>query len=147
MTEDSSRPSGDGSDKIAAGVEQARRDLSGSLQELMAKADVPARVRDKAGQAREKAGQVREKAGQARDKTGHAREKAGQARGQVTGTLSTLNRTARDTAVRTTRQVTDAVEKRPAILYAAAGACTAAGLLRRGRGQGRGRGRGRGRWT
>lgn len=116
MTEDSSRPSGSGQDKIAAGIEQAR---------------------EKAGQAR---GQLTETF-TALNRT--ARDQAPKVRGKISASLTKAGQAipepARDTVVRTTRQATDAAEKRPAVLYAAAGVCTAAGfwLLRRGHKRGR----------
>lgn len=126
MDKDSSRPSGGDQEKIDAGIDQARRDLAGTMQALAAKADVPARVRDKAGQAREQiTGTLSTLNSTARDKAPKVRERVS---ASVTKAGQTIPEPARSTVVRTTRQATDAAEKRPAILYATAGVCAAAGL-------------------
>jgi hypothetical protein len=127
VSQDSSRPSGGDQDKIMAGIEQARKDLSDSVQALAAKVDVPARVKDRAGEARRRIDgtiatinrTAREKAPGVRDKVSTSLGKAGQA----------LPEPARDTVVRTTKQATEAAGKRPGALYAAAGACVAAGIF------------------
>jgi hypothetical protein len=134
MSQNSSRPSAGDPEKIVAGIEQARKDLSDSVQALAAKVDVPSRMKDTAGRAREQLGgtlatlnrTAREKAPHVRDrvaaslgKAGHTLEKAGQK----------LPEPARSTAVRTTRQATDVAGKRPRAVAAVAGACAAAGLL------------------
>jgi Protein of unknown function (DUF3618) len=53
MTQSPPRPSVGDQERIIAGIEQARQDLSDSMQALAAKVDVPARMRDTAGRARE----------------------------------------------------------------------------------------------
>ena len=133
MSNESSRPTGGEQDKIVAGIEQSRRDLAQSVQALAAKVDVPTRVRDKAGQARGQIGGTLDSLNRsARDKAPKVREKVS---ASVTKAGQTIPEPARTTAVRTTRQATAAAEKRPAVLYAAAGVFTAAGLwlLRRKR--------------
>lgn len=127
MTKNSSRSSIGDQEKIVAGIEQARQDLSDSVQALAAKIDVSARVKEKAGQARKQIGgtlgtlnrTARNKAPQVRDKVSASLGKAGQK----------IPEPARRSAERTTRQATDAARERPGAAYAAAaGVCAAAGL-------------------
>ncbi len=97
------RPASGDREEIAAGIEQTRQELAETVEALAAKVDVPARVRDKSAQVRE----------------------------QLTGTLQT----ARAKAPQVAASIGDAVPdpalrtvRRPAVLYAMAGAFTAAGL-------------------
>ncbi|WP_185792355.1 DUF3618 domain-containing protein [Actinoallomurus bryophytorum] len=101
----------DDREQLIAGIEQTRHDLAETVEALAAKADVASRVRGKTAQVR----------------------------GQIGGKFSTLTRTARDRAPGVRDQVSKAgrvipeparrtVTERPAVLYAAAGACVAAGL-------------------
>ncbi|WP_460356273.1 DUF3618 domain-containing protein [Actinoallomurus acanthiterrae] len=109
-------------DQIAA----TRQELGETVEELAAKADVPSRVKDKAAQLREQA------TGAPATLTRTARDKAPQIREQVTGTAAKAGQVipepARRTAVRATGQTAQAARERPGVLYAATGACTAAGL-------------------
>jgi MYXO-CTERM domain-containing protein len=123
MSQDTPRQGAAGDrDELVAGIEQDRQDLAKTVQALAAKADVPARVRDKASQVRDQLSTLNTT----------AREKAPQMREQVAASLTKAGQSipepARRTAVRTTRQATDAAAKQPAALYAAAGVCAAAGL-------------------
>ena len=112
-------------DELVAGIQETRQDLAQTVQALAAKADVPARVRGKATQVRD----------QLSGTFSTARDKAPQVRDQVGASLAKASQSIPEPARRTTRQATDAAAKRPAVLYAVAGACTAAGLWlwRRGR--------------
>jgi hypothetical protein len=114
-------------EKLVAGIEQTREDLAKTVQALAVKVDVPARVRGKTAQVRERLG------GTLATLNHTAREKAPQIREQVTASLTKAGQSipepARRTAVRTTRQATDAAGERPAVLGAAAAVCAAAGLL------------------
>lgn len=124
MTRSSPRTSGGDQERIVAGIEQARQDLGDSVQELAARIDVPARMRDTAGRARETltvlCGTVRMTAAASIGMAGEALEKAAER----------LPEPARGTAVRTTRDLTSAAGKRPGTVAVVAGVCVAAGLLR-----------------
>jgi hypothetical protein len=98
-------------EELVEGIERTRQDLAETVEALAAKADVPTRVRGKATEVRER----------------------------VTGTFATLTDTAREKAPqvreaipeparRTTEKAVRAAGERPAVLYAVAGAFTAAGL-------------------
>jgi ElaB/YqjD/DUF883 family membrane-anchored ribosome-binding protein len=101
----------DDREQLVAGIEQTRHDLAETVEALAAKADVASRVRGKTAQVR----------------------------GQISGKFTNLTHTARDRAPGVRDQVTKAgraipeparrtVTERPAVLYAAAGVCVAAGL-------------------
>jgi Protein of unknown function (DUF3618) len=130
MSQETPRPgAADERDELVAGIQETRQDLAETVQALAAKADVPARVRGKATQVREQVSGTLGTLGTT------AREKAPQVREQVGASLAKAGQSIPEPARRTTRQATDAAVKRPAVLYAVAGACTAAGLWlwRRGR--------------
>jgi hypothetical protein len=105
-------------EEIVAGIEQTRHDLAETVEALAAKVDVPSRVREKTVQVR---GQVSDRIGTL---TQTARDKAPQVRASLAKAGDRIPEPAR----RTTQKATDAAARRPAILYAAAGLCTAAGL-------------------
>jgi hypothetical protein len=138
MSQDTNPAGGAGErEQLVAGIEQTRQDLARTVQALAAKADVPARVRGKAGQvreqlltlnqtARDRAPQVREQLA-ALNQT--AREKAPQVRDQVTATLGKAGQNLPEPARRTTRQAADAAGRRPGLVYGAAGVCAAVALL------------------
>jgi hypothetical protein len=126
MTQSSSRPPGeDGTEagrsereELTVGIERTRQDLAETVEALAAKADVPTRVRGKATEVRERV------TGTFTTLTDTAREKAPRVREQVGKAGQAIPEPAR----RTTRQAARAVGERPAVLYAVAGAFTAAGL-------------------
>lgn len=104
MTQSSPRPPAGEQEQILADIERTRNDLGRSVQALAAKVDVPARMKDKAGQARE----------------------------QLGGTLATLRGTARAKAPEVPGKVGTAVQKagrRPKAIAAVAGVCAVAGLM------------------
>ena len=105
----------DDREQLVAGIEQTRHDLAETVEALAAKTDVPTRVRDKTTQVREKiSGKVTTLTDTARDRAPHVRD-------QVTTSIAKAGRTIPGPARRT-------VTERPAVLYAAAGVCAAAGL-------------------
>lgn len=105
----------DDREQLVAGIEQTRHDLAETVEALAAKADVPTRVRDKTAQVREQLG------GKFTTLTHTARDRAPGVRDQVTASMTKAGRAIPEPARRT-------VTERPAILYAAAGVCVAAGL-------------------
>jgi hypothetical protein len=118
MTQSSSRPPGEAGterEELTAGIERTRQDLAETVEALSAKADVPTRVRGKATEVRERV------TGTFATLTDTAREKAPQVREQVGQAIP-------EPARRTTQRAARAVGERPAVLYAVAGAFTAAGL-------------------
>jgi len=135
MTQSSSQPRGEGRpvtqtdgprserEELTAGIEQTRQDLAETVEALAAKADVPTRVRGKATEVRERV------TGTVTTLTRTAREKAPQVREQVGTSIGKAGQTLPEPARRTTRQAARAVGERPAVvLYTVAGAFTAAGL-------------------
>jgi hypothetical protein len=109
-------------EELTAGIERTRQDLAETVEALAAKADVPSRVRDKAAHVRERA------TGTVATLTQTAREKAPRVREQVGASLGKAGQTIPEPARRTTSKAARAVGERPAVFYAVAGACTAAGL-------------------
>ena len=105
----------DDREQLIAGIEQTRHDLAETVEALAAKADVPSRVRDKTAQMREQLG------GKFSNLTQTARDRAPGVRDQVTASVAKAGRVIPEPARRT-------VTQRPAVLYAAAGVCVAAGL-------------------
>lgn len=133
VAEGTSEGSGRNREELASEIEQTRQELGETVEELTAKADVSSRARDKAAQLRDQA------AGTLDTLTETVRQKAPQVREQVAAPVAKATQAipepVRRTTVRTTRQTAQTVSRRPGILYAAAGACAAAGLWlwRRGR--------------
>jgi hypothetical protein len=134
MTQSSSRPPGEerpvaetvtplsDREELTEGIERTRQDPAETVEALAAKADVPSRVRGTATQVRARV------TGALTTLTDTAREKAPRVREQVGASIGKAGQTIPEPARRTTRQVARAVGERPAVLYAVAGAFTAAGL-------------------
>jgi hypothetical protein len=109
-------------EELTEGIERTRQDLAETVEALAAKADVPTRVRGKATEVRERV------TGTFTTLTDTAREKAPQVREQVGASIGKAGQAIPEPARRTTRKAARAVGERPAVLYAVAGAFTAAGL-------------------
>jgi hypothetical protein len=107
--------SNDDREQLIAGIEQTRHDLAETVEALAAKADVPSRVREKTAQVRERV------SGKVTTLTHTARDRAPGVRDQVTASVAKAGQAIPEPARRT-------VTERPAVLYAAAGVCVAAGL-------------------
>jgi hypothetical protein len=105
----------DDREQLIAGIEQTRHDLAETVEALAAKADVASRVRDKTAQVREQLG------GRFTTLSHTARGRAPGVRDQVTASVTRAGRAIPEPARRT-------VTERPAVLFAAAGVCVAAGL-------------------
>jgi hypothetical protein len=127
-TSSDAQPKGQSKDRagLTAEIEQTRQQLGETVDALAAKADVGARVRDKAAQLREQTASslgtlsqtVRQKAPQIRDQVAAPVVKAGQV----------IPEPARRTAVRTSRHTAQAASRRPGVLFVATAACVVAGL-------------------
>lgn len=102
-------------DELAAGIERTRTDLAETVEELAARVDVPARVRDRATEVRDRLTVL---TGTAREKVPHVREQVG----------ASIGKAVPEPARRATRQAADAVRNRPAVLYAVAGVVTVGAL-------------------
>jgi hypothetical protein len=105
----------DDREQLIAGIEQTRHDLAETVEALAAKADVASRVRDKTAQVREQLG------GRFTTLSHTARDRAPGVRDQVTASVTRAGRVIPEPARRT-------VTERPAVLFATAGVCVAAGL-------------------